>query len=55
MHYDIQEFISLDDLLKKIGKSQRIFGKGGMIDVNKTRNRVLIDWYTGKLNHLIHH
>ena len=53
MHYEIQDFISVDDLLKKIGKSQRIFGKGGMIDLNKTRNRVLVDWYTGKLNELI--
>jgi hypothetical protein len=53
MHYEIQNFISIDDMLKKVGKAQRIFGKGGMVDVNKTRNRIIIDWFTGKLNHLM--
>ena len=53
MHYEIQNFISVDDMLKKIGKSQRIFGKGGMVDTNKVRVKVLSDWYSGKLNSLM--
>lgn len=53
MHYQIQDFISIDDMLKKIGKVQRVFGKGGMVDTTKVRARVLSDWFNGKLNHLI--
>jgi len=41
MHYGIQDYISLDDMLKKIGKVNRIFGKGGMVDLNGVRQRIL--------------
>lgn len=34
MHYGIQEFVSLDDFLKKVGKVNRLFGKGGMVNVS---------------------
>ena len=41
MNYSIQDFNSIDDLLKKVGKSLRIYGKGGMVDVAKVRQRLL--------------
>jgi hypothetical protein len=46
----IQDYTSVEDLCKKIGKSLRIFGKGGMIDVAKVRHKVLSEWFQGKLN-----
>ena len=52
MHYGIQDFISIDDLLKKIGKANRIFGKGGMVNTGAVRTTVLTDWFYGKLNHI---
>jgi ribosome biogenesis GTPase A len=52
MHYEIQEFVSVDDLLKKIGKANRVFGKGGMVNVAAVRTSLLADWYTGKLNYI---
>lgn len=52
MHYSIQEFISIDDLLKKIGKANRVFGKGGMVNVAAVRTSLLTDWYSGKLNYI---
>lgn len=52
MHYGIQDFISIDDLLKKIGKANRIFGKGGMVNTGSVRTTVLTDWFYGKLNHI---
>jgi hypothetical protein len=52
MHYEIQEYVSIDDMLKKIGKVNRIFGKGGMVNVAAVRNSVLTDWYSGKLNYI---
>lgn len=52
MHYQIQDFISMDDLLKKIGKVNRLFGKGGMVDLAEVRTMLLKDWYQGKLNYI---
>lgn len=52
MHYGIQDYSSLDDLLKKVGKVNRMFGKGGMINVSEVRTKMLTDWYQGKLNYL---
>lgn len=52
-HYMIQDYTSIEDLCKKIGKSLRTFGKGGMIDVAKVRNKVLSEWFQGKLNKFI--
>lgn len=52
MHYNIQDYVSLDDLLKKIGKANRMFGKGGMVDLAAVRHQVLTAWYTGKLNYI---
>lgn len=52
-HYLIQDYTSIEDLCKKIGKSTKIFGKGGMIDVAKVRNKILCEWFQGKLNKFI--
>ncbi len=49
----IQDYTSIEDLCKKIGKSLRIFGKGGMIDVGKVKNKILSEWFQGKLNRFI--
>lgn len=52
MHYGIQDFVSIDDLLKKVGKVNRVFGKGGMVNTAAVRTTILTDWYQGKLNHI---
>ena len=52
MHYGIQDYISLDDMLKKVGKVNRMFGKGGMINVSEVRTKILTDWYQAKLNYI---
>ena len=52
MQFGIQDYISLDDLLKKVGKANRTFGKRGMVDVGAVRENILKSWYAGKLNHL---
>ena len=52
MHYGIQTFTSVDDLLKKVGKATRVFGKGGMVNVAAVRTNILTDWYHGKLNYI---
>ena len=52
MNYGIQDYASLDDMLKKIGRANRIFGKGGMVDVGTVRHKILFDWYSGKLNYM---
>jgi hypothetical protein len=52
MHYEIQDYVSVDDLLKKIGKACRVFGKGGMVNVAAVRTNLLTDWYSGKLNYI---
>jgi len=49
----IQDYTSIEDLCKKIGKSLRIFGKGGMIDVAKVKNKILSEWFQGRLNKYI--
>jgi ribosome biogenesis GTPase A len=49
----IQDYSSIEDLCKKIGKSLKLFGKGGMIDVSKVRNKILSEWFQGKLNKFI--
>ncbi len=41
MHYGIQDYNSLDDMLKKVGKANRVFGKGGMVDLNNVRHKIL--------------
>lgn len=52
MHYGIQDYSSLDDLLKKVGRANRIFGKGGMVDLASARHRILSEWYSGRLNYM---
>lgn len=52
MHYSIQDYVSIDDMLKKIGKANRMFGKGGMVNVGAVRTKILTDWYEGKLNYI---
>lgn len=49
-YYLIQDYNSIDDLCKKVGKSLKVFGKGGMIDVSKVRVKILSEWFVGKLN-----
>ena len=52
-HYMIQDYTSIEDFCKKVGKALRIFGKGGMIDVGKVKNKILSEWFQGKLNKFI--
>lgn len=52
MHYGIQDFVSIDDLLKKVGKVNRVFGKGGMVNTGEVKTSILTDWYQGKLNYI---
>ena len=52
IHFGIQDYNSLDDFLKKVGKVSRTFGKGGMVDLALVRSNILKAWYSGKLNHL---
>ncbi len=52
MHYGIQDYTTLDDMLKKIGKANRMFGKGGMVDLGAVRTKILNDWFTGRLNYV---
>jgi hypothetical protein len=52
MHFNIQDYNSLDDLLKKVGKVNRIFGKGGMVDLAAVREKLLFEWYSGSLNYI---
>ncbi len=53
MHYGVEDFISIDDFLKKVGKMLRLFGKGGMVDVSRVRSKVVGDWFAGRLNNLM--
>lgn len=53
-HFGIQDYTTLTDLLSKIGKTWKIFGKGGSIDVARVRERILTEWFTGKLNTLLY-
>ena len=53
-HFAIQDYTSLTDLLSKIGKTWKIFGKGGNIDASRVRERILTEWFTGKLNILLY-
>lgn len=39
-------------MLKKIGKANRIFGKGGMVNVGAVKTSILTDWCHGKLNYI---
>lgn len=53
-HFGIQDYSGVSDFLGKVGKAWKIFGKGGKIDINRVRTKILSDWYTGKLTHLLH-
>jgi hypothetical protein len=37
-----------------VGKVWKIFGKGGNVDINKVRTKILTEWYTGKLNNILY-
>ena len=52
-HFSIQDFTTVSDLLNKIGRGGRFFGKGGSIDTARTRTKVIGDWFCGRLNRLI--
>jgi ribosome biogenesis GTPase A len=53
-HFGIQDYTTVTDFLNKVGKSWKIFGKGGKIDISRVRNKILNEWYNGKLTHLLH-
>jgi hypothetical protein len=52
MHYGIQDYATVDDLLRQVGRAKRVFGKGGVVNVAAVRNVLLADWYQGKLNYI---
>jgi hypothetical protein len=54
-HFTIQDFTSVNDFLSKVGKAWKVFGKGGSVDVNRVRARILSEWFSGKLNSLLKH
>ena len=51
-NYQIQDFRNVSDFVTKVEKAGKNFGKGGSIDTAKVRNRLITDWFTGKLNKL---
>ena len=51
-NYQIQSFRNVSDFVTKVEKAGKNFGKGGSIDTAKVRNRLITDWFTGKLNNL---
>ena len=53
MHYQIQKFTSVSDFITKAGRALKIFGKGGTVDGARVRNKVLTEWFSGKLNALL--
>lgn len=54
-YFGIQDFSSVSELLSKVGRAWKLFGKGGSVDVGRVRTRVLSDWFAGKLNQLLPH
>ena len=52
-NYQIQDFSSVTDFVAKVGKAGKHFGKGGSIDTARVRNKIVSDWFTGKLNKLM--
>jgi len=52
-HFQIQDFNSVSDFVSKVGKAGKHFGKGGNIDTARVRNKVISDWFTGRLNKLL--
>lgn len=54
-HFGIQDFTSLTDLLSKVGKAWKVFGKGGNVDATRVRGRILSEWFNGKLSHFLQH
>lgn len=53
-HFTIQDYTTVSDFLSKVGKAWRLFGKGGNVDINRVRAKILSEWYNGKLNHLLY-
>jgi len=53
-HFGIQDYTSVNDFLSKVGKVWKIFGKGGNVDINKVRTKILSEWYSGKLNPILY-
>lgn len=52
-HYMIQDFTTVSDMVNKIGRSGKFFGKGGSIDLARTRTKIIGDWFCGRLNKLM--
>lgn len=52
-HFQIQDFNTVSDFVAKVGKAGKHFGKGGSIDSGRVRNKVIGDWFTGRLNKLL--
>jgi ribosome biogenesis GTPase A len=53
-HFAIQDYTTIADFFAKVGKSWKLFGKGGNVDINRVRAKILSEWYNGKLNHLLY-
>jgi hypothetical protein len=54
-YFAIQDFSTVSELLSKVGRAWKLFGKGGSVDVGRVRTRILSDWFAGKLNQLLPH
>jgi hypothetical protein len=54
-HFTIQDYATVSEFLSKVGKAWRLFGKGGNVDINRVRSRLISEWFNGKLNHLLLH
>ena len=52
-HFSIQDFTNVTDFVSKVGKVSKSFGKGGSIDLVRTRTKIISDWLTGRLNSLL--
>ena len=51
--FSIQDYTSVSDFVSKVGRSLKVFGKGGHVDAGRVRVRLIGDWFTGKLNSLL--
>lgn len=52
-HFSIQDYTNMTDFVSKVGKVSKSFGKGGSIDLVRTRTKIISDWLTGRLNCLL--
>ena len=53
-YFKIQDYSTVTDLISKMGRVSKCFGKGGSIDTARARTKILSDWFSGKMNQLLH-